>query len=108
MTARQTPPPRRMHTVRRISLAGTTLHLGIGCDMATGEPREVFITGGKEGSDVQLLVQHVATLISMALQHGAAPETLARAMTKAEPASGWPSLLVPSVLAEIIAEKDVA
>ena len=105
MTDRTTLPNRRPQAVHKINLNGTTLHLGIGFDPETGQPSEVFITGGKEGTDVQLLVQHVAILISIALQHGVTPEAMGKAMARGDLGAGWPSLLVPAVLEKIQAER---
>lgn len=101
---RQVLPSRRMQAKHRVELAGTTLFIGIGFDRATGRPCEVFVTGGKEGTDLQLLVQHVAIVISIALQHGAEPAALKKTLARADATAGWAALLVPAIVDLLIAE----
>lgn len=83
MTAprRRRLPTRRPSTTSRIAAAGIEAHATVGRDPASGEPREVFLrpTGGsRAGSDVDYLVDDVAVVISVALQHGVPAEALAR------------------------------
>ena len=47
-----------------------------------GTPGEVFIDGGKAGQDVQSTARDAAVVLSLALQHGAAVETIRRAVTR--------------------------
>lgn len=101
---RQALPNRRQQAEHRIELNGTTLHVGIGFDPATRRPCEVFVSGGKEGTDLQLLVQHVAIVISIALQHGAEPADLAKTLARGEPGAGWAALLVPAIVDLLIQE----
>lgn len=101
---RERLPNRRLQGTHRLELAGTTIFLGIGLDLA-GKPREVFLTGGKDGSEIQLLVQHLAIILSIALQRGASPQDLLKTVARsAELDPKWPALLVPAVLDKLIAE----
>lgn len=45
-------------------------------------PAEVFLQGGKNGSDVQALARDAAVAVSLALQFGAPLKTLREAMTR--------------------------
>jgi len=49
---------------------------------ADGTPGEVFIDSGKTGQDVQSTARDAAVVLSLALQHGAAVETIRRAVTR--------------------------
>lgn len=97
-------PNRRQSVKHKLDLNGTTLFIDIGFDRPSGRPSEVFVTGGKEGTDLQLLVQHVAIVISNALQHGAEPAALAKSLARAETGAGWAALLVPAIVDLLIAE----
>ena len=47
-----------------------------------GTPGEVFIDGGKTGQDIQSTARDAAVVLSLALQHGTATETLRHAVTR--------------------------
>jgi hypothetical protein len=47
-----------------------------------GTPGEVFIAGGKSGQDIQSTARDAAVVLSLALQHGAAIETIRHAVTR--------------------------
>ena len=49
---------------------------------ADGTRSEVFIDGGKTGQDVQSTARDAAVVLSLALQHGTAIETIRRAVTR--------------------------
>ena len=49
---------------------------------ADGTPGEVFIDGGKTGQDIQSTARDAAGVLSLALQHGAAIETIRHAVTR--------------------------
>ena len=55
------------------------LNEAIGFDL-TGRPRETFARLEKTGSDLDLLLDDIGVLISLALQHGASPADLAHSM----------------------------
>ncbi len=62
----------------------------IGFDEA-GRPREVFLIGGKAGSDMAKILDDVAVLISIALQHNIAASVLARSVGRQPPVPLLPS-----------------
>lgn len=73
-------PDRRPSTTSRIAAGGIEAHATVGRDPASGEPREIFLrpTGGsRTGSTVDHLVDDVAVVISVALQHGVPAQALA-------------------------------
>lgn len=47
-----------------------------------GRPGEVFINGGKSGEQVEAIARDGAVLLSMALQHGVALDTIRHAITR--------------------------
>ena len=47
-----------------------------------GAVGEVFIDGGKTGQDIQSTARDAAVVLSLALQHGAAIETIRHAVTR--------------------------
>ena len=49
---------------------------------ADGTPGEVFIDGGKTGQDIQSIARDAAVVLSLALQHGTAIETIRHAVTR--------------------------
>lgn len=48
-----------------------------------GRPREVFLTGGKAGSDMDAVFGDVAVAVSVALQHGVSAEAMAASVGRA-------------------------
>jgi hypothetical protein len=55
-----------------------------------GTPGEVFIDGCKTGNDIESIARDAGVLLSLALQHAVAPETIRHAITRGaseEPAS---------------------
>ena len=73
-------PTRRPSTTSRIEAGGIEAHATVGRDPDTGAPREIFLrpTGGsRTGSAVDHLVDDVAVVISVALQHGVPAAALA-------------------------------
>ena len=52
----------------------------VGFDPETGQPRELFLSGGKQGSQVDALLSDAATAISVALQFGVPPSALAKSV----------------------------
>jgi hypothetical protein len=95
--------PRRMLPPRR---AGTSFDVQHGGKLAVftvtlgrypdGEVGEVFISGGKSGSEVEANVRDTAILLSLALQHGVPIGTMAAAITRE--ADGSASTVIGRVL----------
>lgn len=81
MTSARTPLPNRRecHT-ETLEVAGQQVEICIGFDPETGQPRELFLNGGKEGSQVDALLSDAATAISIALQYGVPPSALAKSI----------------------------
>lgn len=51
-------------------------------DVQTGEVIEVFLEGGKPGSEVQATARDAAVTASLALQHGVSLDALRRSLTR--------------------------
>lgn len=47
-----------------------------------GEPAEIFVTGPKSGTDLRETLHDASILLSLALQHGCAIETIAAALSR--------------------------
>lgn len=74
-------PDRRPLETRTIAHGGHKLHVSIGFDPASGEPREVFGSlDTSTTSEMAMLVQDACVIVSLALQHGAAPGDLAKSL----------------------------
>src|SRR4051812_6058969 len=72
-----------------------------------GRVGEVFISGGKSGTEVDANVRDTAILVSLALQHGVAIATLASAVTRE--GDGSPSTIMGVVLDKLLSQpKNVA
>jgi len=66
-----------------------------------GRVAEIFIAGGKSGTEVEANVRDTAILTSLALQHGAPIEMLAAALTRE--GDGSASTIIGAVLDRLIA-----
>jgi len=78
MTRTTLPPRRRAETVALI-WRGAPLTVCVGFDDAGG-PREVFVDGPREGSDMQHLLADACVVISVALQHDVPPAALLKSL----------------------------
>ena len=63
-------PNRRPSHVETLEVDGQVITACVGFDPVTGQPREVFLNGGKEGSQFDAMLADAATIISVALQYG--------------------------------------
>jgi ribonucleoside-diphosphate reductase alpha chain len=98
MDSMVTPSPairRRLHERRRAETFDLlfrnqmiTVTAGFFADGTLGE---VFINIGKSGTDIQSVARDAGVLLSLALQHGVAPEMIRHAVTRG--ASEEPALL---------------
>src|SRR6476646_7754847 len=83
MTERRALPMRRRCETFAIDFGGLkkshTISVGYYED---GRPGEVFISGGKSGEQVEAIARDGAVLLSMALQHGVALDTIGHAITR--------------------------
>ena len=89
-SARTRLPDRRPSHVETLEVGGQVITVSIGLDPATGQPREVFLNGGKEGSQFDAMLADVATAPSVSLQFGTPLHALAKSMGRAPNVSTMP------------------
>jgi len=80
----------------------TWYDVALGFPPGGASPKEVFISCNKLTTNLDVAGRDVATLISIALQHGAAVEELAAAMTRDD--VGKPQGAAGAVLDAVLAE----
>ncbi len=80
--ARRRLPNRRQCETRTITVDGQTFEAMVGFDPEDGQPRELFLSGGKSGSMLDALLGDVAVVVSVALQHGVPPAALAKSISR--------------------------
>ena len=90
---RQRLPNRRDNRTETLEIAGQRFHVCIGLCPETGQPREVFLNGGKEGSQFDAMLADAATCISVALQFGVPIHALAKSVGRAPDLSTVPGSL---------------
>ena len=75
-------PPRRHSETRRLAWAGQTIHVTVGYDTDSLNPREIFYSGGYRcGSDMEVLVSDLCIALSVMLQHeGVTADALGKSM----------------------------
>ena len=93
MPERQRLPGRRPSHLETLEVGGQVITACIGFDPATNRPCEVFLNGGKEGSQVDAMLADAATIISVALQYGVPVAALAKSVGRAPNASTMPGSL---------------
>ena len=86
-------PNRRPSHLETLQVDGQTIAACIGFDPATGQPREVFLNGGKEGSQFDAMLADAATIISVALQYGVPVAALAKSVGRVPNAATTPGAL---------------
>jgi hypothetical protein len=83
MTERKALPMRRRCETFEIAFGGLTKRHTVSVGYYDdGRPGEVFISGGKSGEVVEAIARDGAVLLSMALQHGVALDTIRHALTR--------------------------
>ena len=80
MSTRGRLPNRRPSHLETLEVDGQVITACIGFDPATGQPREVFLNGGKEGSQFDAMLADAATIISVSLQYGVPITALGRSV----------------------------
>jgi hypothetical protein len=55
-------------------------------------PREIFLFGAKDGTDMAAVLADAAVTISIALQHGIRADSLARSVSRVSQGDGMPTL----------------
>jgi ribonucleoside-diphosphate reductase alpha chain len=100
MRGRQRLPQRRAHEVFDFEHGGHRYTAGVG-RFEDGSLAEVFLNvPGRVGSSIEAMARDAATLASIALQYGAPPETLRRALTRnADGSAGGPLGVLLDLLA---------
>lgn len=88
MTDRETLPNVRGGETVEFDIYGITF-VGRGNFYPDGRLAEVFLTGGKTGTQLQIAMQDSAVAASLALQHGCPVETLHHAFLRTD--SGEPA-----------------
>ena len=73
-------PNRRDSRIETLEVADQEFTACIGLCPETGQPRELFLNGGKEGSQLDAILADAATTISIALQHGIPPAALVKSI----------------------------
>jgi hypothetical protein len=72
-------PNRRGCETHTLAVGNTTVTATVGFD-AAGQPAEVFLSGGKVGTDLDAMLGDAAVAISVALQYGIPPGALAKSV----------------------------
>ena len=80
MSTRKRLPNRRPSHIETLEVAGQTFTACVGFDPETGQPREIFLKAGKEGSLLNSLLDDAAVTISVSLQHGVPAKALAKSI----------------------------
>ncbi len=91
--ARARLPNRRPSHVQTLEVDGQVITACVGFDPATEQPREVFLNGGKEGSQFDAILADAATIISVALQYGVPVAALAKSVGRFPNAATTPGSL---------------
>ena len=79
-TPRQRLPNRRPSHTEALQVDGQAFTTTVGFDPESDQPRESFMSAGKEGSMLDALLADAAVTISVALQHGVQPAALAKSV----------------------------
>lgn len=83
MTARLALPARREGRTTFFHFKGNPkAKFYVSWSVVDGRVVEVFLQGGKSGSEVEALARDCAVLASLALQHGCELETIQKALTR--------------------------
>ena len=98
---RERLPDRRQSETADVWHGGQRYHLTVG-EYPDGRPGEVFIHGAKPGSDVDLLCDDLAVLLSRLLQFGDDPASLAAGVGRL--GNGAPASIVGAI-ADVLAGK---
>jgi len=96
-------PQRRACDTFNINFWNGTFAVTVGYYSDHLTPGEVFISGTKSGVDLDGVVRDSAVLLSLALQHGVAIETMQRAVTRNQ--DGSPSTIVGAICDVLVAKK---
>lgn len=105
LSGRRRLPNRREHTLVNFATSdGFTYTAGLGY-FDDGDLAEIFLNAEKIGTSIETAARDSAVLASLALQHGVAPETIRRALTRNS--DGFASQALGSLL-DLLAEQETA
>ena len=88
-------PNRRSSETYALDVGNHAFTATVGFDPADGQPREAFLDGAKDGTELAAILDDASVLISLALQHGIGAAALAKSMSRVPLAP-----LTPADLAE--------
>lgn len=95
---RERLPHRRPNTTVPVEAGGIEAYATLGFNDA-GRPLEIFLRprpGVKAGSPVEFLIDDIAVILSIAIQHGLSPDALAGSLGRND--DGSPSSIVGAAL----------
>jgi hypothetical protein len=102
MTAiRQRLPNRRPAMTEDIDVGHTRLTATIGFD-PKGDPAEVFLSGAKDGSGMAVILEDVAVVISLALQHDIPARVLGKSIARQPESLDGPSTAAASPIGAVL------
>ena len=100
MTRRRRLPNRRAAVTESIEFAGSNGHVTrheatLGFD-AIGRPKEIFLFGARDGSDMAAVLADTAVALSVALQHGVSAQSMAASIGRVPLADGSARMGMPA------------
>ena len=84
-------PNRRPGETHTLHVGNHTFEATIGFDPTTVRPREIFLAGAKDGTDMAAILDDASVVISIALQHDIPAATLAKSVARLPVAPLTPS-----------------
>ena len=84
-------PNRRPSETRTLTVGNLTFAATVGFDPADGRPREIFLAGAKDGTDMAAILDDSSVVISIALQYGVPVTALAKSVARVPSAPLTPS-----------------
>ncbi len=84
-------PNRRPGETHALSVGNHTFTATFGFDPADGRPREIFLAGAKDGTEMAAILDDASVVISVALQHGVSAGALAKSVARLPSAPLTPS-----------------
>ncbi len=79
---RQRLPNRRPSETLELQLPHATVTACVGFDPADGRPRELFLSGDKDGTEMAAILDDTSVVISVALQYGIPAAALAKSVAR--------------------------
>ncbi len=101
--ARARLPNRRPLITETLIVGNQSIEASVGFDPATGRPREIFLSGAKDGTEMAAILDDASVVISISLQHGISAAALAKSVARLPLAP-----LTPAGLAEAAGPRNSA